>query len=157
MPTSAIQTWSGTILEPFRPFPKTKMDVVEIVAPGALTNYKKGTVFGQVTASRKFAPYDDSLSNGTEVAKCILPYDITVNTDGTLWFATTTGSYPGPNGETKFNIDMYFGGCFLSSDLYNGAGALLSTLNTGADLTNALADFKANFFLTAAGVYEFWF
>jgi hypothetical protein len=164
MPTAAIQTITAGKLEPFMRPELVKTQVVQLVLPSAITFYKRGTLFGQKLVDAevpgnvmKFAPYNNTPADpvdGLESAKCILPYDIVVGTDGKYWYAnsTTVGGAIGPHGEQRTNIDMYFGGCFKSDDLYYGAGHASSGAGTAPDATQlaaALVDLNATIEMTS--------
>lgn len=49
-----------------------------MVAPGTDTLYRAGQVLGKVTASGRYAPYNDGNSDGTEVARAVLEADTMV-------------------------------------------------------------------------------
>lgn len=162
--TSApVITYTGLKLEPFQYPELVKTQVVQLAPPSALTYYKRGTLFSQAnstftgsTSDNKFLPYSNAaVTTGPETARCILPYDIVVNTDGTYWYGNwTTSPPPGPNGEFRQNIDMYFGGCFLSTDLYIGAGTAEDTATApdATELGAAMTDLNASIvmYLSAA-------
>lgn len=146
--TSPVQTWIGGKLEPFMHPELVKTQSVKLKAIGSVTFYKRGTIFSQdQTTPYNFLAYDNSTAGAGDVAACILPYDIVVNTDGTYWFANVVaGGYPGPHGEFRTNIDMYFGGCFRTDDLYVGAGSATAgtaSSPTATQLNAALGDWNA--------------
>jgi hypothetical protein len=123
-----------------------KTQVVQFAPVASITFFKKGTVFSQanvthatVASRNKFVPYSNAaVTTGLETARCILPYDVVVGTDGTYWYGNSTvGSSPGVYGETRKDVDMYFGGCFLTSDLYVGAGHATDGTGTRLDSTNS--------------------
>lgn len=62
---SIVQLFAGD-------FPRVVKPVVIASGSGLLV---KGTVLGKVTASGKYAPYDDTKVDGTEVAKLVLSED----------------------------------------------------------------------------------
>lgn len=147
--TAPTQTFTSGKLEPFM-FPELiKTQVVKLKAIGAVTYYKRGTIFSQdQTTPYNFLAYDNTSAGAGDVAACILPYDIVVNTDGTYWYGNSTvGVYPGPNGVFRKNIDMYFGGCFRTDDLFVGPGhATNGTASspTVTELNAALVDLNAS-------------
>lgn len=49
-----------------------------MTAPGSDTLYRAGQVLGKVTATGRYAPYNDSNSDGTEVARSVLEMDTMV-------------------------------------------------------------------------------
>jgi hypothetical protein len=164
-------------LEPFRHPDIVKTDAVQLIVHGdnTLTYYKRGTVFSQITASKLYAPYDNATSGGKNVASCILEYDTVVykgptSGDQAYWFGNWTTSFPGPHGERLTAVPMYFGGDFLTSDLYIGAGtaedtaARLDATNSNdlVDTLAALADLNATLVMitdiaATPDVYEFRF
>ncbi len=145
-----VVTYTGLKLEPFMHPELVKTQAVRLLAPGATTYYKRGTLFSQTNATHatpnRFTPYSNAGTEGLADARCILPYDIVVNTSGQYWYGNwTTSPPPGPNGEFRTNIDMYFGGCFLTTDLFFGAGTAEDTAATpdATQLGAALVDLNA--------------
>lgn len=151
-------------LEPFRRPDLLKTDVVKLGdhADGTTTYYKRGTVFSQLTpaavgvaAALSFMPYDNAGTDGTQIATCILQYDIVVSKVASVsqryWYGNWTTSYPGPHGEFVDSVPMIFGGEFKTSDLYVGAGTAedtavrLDSTNTYnmVDTLAALVDWNA--------------
>jgi hypothetical protein len=82
----------------------------------------KGTILGEVTASKKYNAYVDANSDGTNVARGILQYSITVDDAGNITMSVDRSF-------TETTTPMWFQGIFLSTDL------------TGLD-ANGLADLQ---------------
>lgn len=155
--TENIFTFGAKQLEPFMYPHLTKIIPVQLtdITNDTLAYYKRGTVFSQITATKKYSPYDNSTAGGRNVASCILVRDTVVykqtGKNQKYWFGSYTTAFPGPHGEFVDNIPMYFGGCFLTSDLYIGAGSAddtatrLDSTNTNdlVDTLAALADLNA--------------
>lgn len=141
-------------LEPFLYPEMAKIIPVQLFnhTDSSVTYYKRGTVFSQLApatsgASLLYAPYDNAGTDGTQVGKCILVFDTVVSgpIDHTpdpdeaqkYWFGSWTTTPFGVNGETMKSVPMYFGGCFLTSDLMVGAG---TAEDTAARLDNTNTD-----------------
>lgn len=66
------------------------------------TTLRKGLVLGRITATGKYAQYDDSASDGTEVAACILADEVNLlDEDGNAQDAHATGVIHGVVDESK--------------------------------------------------------
>lgn len=116
MPTTPQHTFTNLKLEP-----GIAPEIAKTMAI-ALTSgtYARGQVLGQVTATERFAPYDDGTADGRDVAKVILQYACTVDSDNNVSIADEWGS-------TRKTAPAYFHGAFKTEDL------------TGLD-ANAVAD-----------------
>lgn len=79
MPTHAAQ-YTHIRQEPAAPRPPA----AETVVPMTAGTYAKGTVLGLVTATGKYAAYNNANSDGTEVARCILQYACIVDANGNV-------------------------------------------------------------------------
>ena len=66
------------------------------------TTLRKGLVLGEITASGKYAQYDDNASDGTETAACILADEVNVLDDeGTAQDSHSVGVIHGVVDESK--------------------------------------------------------
>ena len=66
------------------------------------TTLRKGLILGKVTATGKYAQYDDLASDGTEVAACILADEVNLlDADGNAQDAHATGVIHGVVDESK--------------------------------------------------------
>lgn len=88
----------------------------------------KGTVLGRITASNLWAAYNDANSNGTEVARLILQYDVATDASGNHFFGAAASS---EFGESVLTVPAFYSGVFANADL------------TGLD-ANGLADLQGN-------------
>lgn len=117
MPTSATWTFSGDCLQPYWPnmaFPR----ISDVPMAPSLT-IAKGTVLGKITATGKYAAYNDALSNGLEVARCIAQYSFTTDASSNI---TIEGEF----GITHLTAPVYWNGPFWIADLtgYDAAAAV---------------------------------
>lgn len=123
MPT-LISTTTPDSLEPAI-FPELARTIAAELAP-SLT-LAKGTVLGKITATGKLAAYNDSLTNGVEVAVAILKFAVVTDSSGNAYFSDS--DVASPINLPHREVPVYIAGCFATADL------------TGYD-ANALADFK---------------
>lgn len=117
--TPLVVTFSGTLM-------KNLWQPLMTIQSNALTGGTPGTVeVAHTTEGRgvggMYGKYDDTLSTGLEVARCLLSKACTVNTYGEIIIGG------GRWDEKSFTADAYFGGYFRTADL------------TGID-ANAVAD-----------------
>lgn len=87
-----------------------------------------------------YKAYANGNSDGSQDARCILPYAVITDAAGYISFsdAATGGDF----GEKTFNIPAYFGGCFKQSDLVGLDANGLADLN-GSVLSGAIANSDA--------------
>ena len=71
-------------------FPPTKIPVVIAAGSGVIV---KHTVLGKISASGKYAPYDNGASDGTETARVILGHDVDATTEDIKSWAWRTGQF----------------------------------------------------------------
>lgn len=118
MPTAATDTYSRDRLVPvIRPEEATKLHVQ--LATGT---YAKGTLLGEVTATPGiYAAYNNANANGTETARCILEYAVTVDGSGNISALTDRGA-------TTKSTPAYRGGTFLTTDLVGLDAAAITDL-----------------------------
>lgn len=92
-----------------------------------------------------FANYNDAASDGTQTARCILQYDVTVNPFGQVTYGQ--GISPDIGGVRGKGIPAFFNGIFRCSDLIgldaNGV-ADLGRLIVGTAYTDAFAQLAVN-------------
>jgi hypothetical protein len=100
-----------------------------VTMKAAVQNLARGTILGQVTATGRYAVYNDALSDGTEVARGILMYDIQVASDGTITISSTSTQSGGDNYQTTLSIPMFTRGTFLCSELTGLDAAALVDLH----------------------------
>lgn len=125
MPTSASITFAGAKLEPYN-YPE-QAQVFPIKLAASLT-LAKGTVLGRVTTGNLWKAYSDAASDGSEVAKAILQYDVVTDASGNHFFGTSAAA---EYGQSYAEVPAYISGNFKISDL------------TGLD-ANGLADLKGS-------------
>jgi hypothetical protein len=131
MPTTAMRTYSNKKLEPFvHPQLAVEVDVALKAADSATYELARGTLLGEVTATGKFVAYDDDgTDDGRRVARGILTYDVSVDTNGKITLSTTAGVSGADQGDQLSEVPMYVSGFFAAADL------------TGLD-ANGLADLQ---------------
>lgn len=111
MPTTASRTYSSLKLEP--------AIAPELAVPDSLPlisgTYSRGQVLGQVTASKRFAPYNDGANDGREVARAVLAYACTVDSNNKVTIGDGTAG--DEQGATQTTCPAYLGGYFRCEDL----------------------------------------
>jgi hypothetical protein len=110
MPTAASDTFNLTTdrLEPLYEPEQAKLTHVKLVNS---VTYNKGQLLGQITASGLWSAYNNANVDGTEVAKRILQYTVTVDASGNHSF--------GPNqwGTAAKSVPAFYKGTFKTSEL----------------------------------------
>jgi len=89
MPSTALYNFTQIKLEPVRNPDLARMISVPLKAS---TTFKRGTILGEITASKLYAPYASGASDGTQVPKLILAYDCITDANGN----PTGVTYPYP-------------------------------------------------------------
>lgn len=108
MPTTAIQQYSGSRLEPY-------MDAedalcIDVQLPASAT-YAAGTVLGELTATQgTYKAYASGNADGSQNPKAILVYAATVDGSGNI-------TLPGEFGATVKAVPVYIAGTFATADL----------------------------------------
>lgn len=137
MPTSAQHTFTCQKLEPYNYPEDAQVQPIKIAASQTLV---KGTVLGRVTASNLWKAYSDAASDGTEVAKAILQYDVVTDASGNHFIG---GQASSEHGNAKSHVPAYISGNFRVADLTgldaNGLADLQGTLIYGDNLSDANA------------------
>lgn len=119
MPTT-LSTFAGAKLEP-KSFPEdARVDAIRL---GVSLTLAKGTVLGKRTSNNLHYAYNDALTDGTNVATCILQYDVVTDANGKHYLGTNAVA-------SEFNLPQmdttaYVAGVFDTDDLtgYNAAAA----------------------------------
>lgn len=118
MPTAPVTIFSNIRVDPY-------MDADDALAfhvTLATGSYAAGTLIAEATASLgTFRAHNSAGADGTEVAKAILPYAVTVDASG-------NHSHGGDIAATTTSVEAYFSGTFLCSEL---VGLLPATLTKG--------------------------
>lgn len=140
MPTTPFDTYTGQGgLMPYMDPETAHMRVVPMVPAGTGVTYAiaKGTVLGEVTASKKFKAYATAAVDGSGVAMLIAQYDCTVDDAGNVTITTDRVF-------TEKGLPAYYCGIFKTTDL------------TGLD-ADAVTDLKARFIsgTLADGIFRF--
>lgn len=125
MPTaSSTDFWgSGTRVVPYRN-PEEAEASVSDVRIAASTTLAAGTILGRVTATGRYAAYNDANTDGTQRAEGVLKYSVVTDASGNITNASEWGL-------TTYT-QMYEQGDFLAADL------------TGLDAA-AVADLEATY------------
>src|SRR5690242_10659608 len=80
--TTVIGTWNPDAVEPQLGLPAPSFTI----KLKASTTYAKGVLLGELTASPgTFAVYADANADGTGVAKCVLPRQVTTDAAGLIY------------------------------------------------------------------------
>jgi hypothetical protein len=126
---TAVLTYTGTKLEPYYPLPRPAEQAVAFVA--SLGLLAKGTVIAEVTASGLWAAYTNTgpPTDGTQIPRAILAYDINVDSNGRITFTTTSGQVGDEFGHTYLSAPAYFTGAFRLEDLTGLDANAISLLN----------------------------
>jgi hypothetical protein len=113
MATSPITTFDCAKISPFI-YPELARTMT--VRLGASLTLAKGTVLGELSATPgTFEDYSNAASDGTEVARAILPYDVKTDADGLITLGdVSTGM---EQGQKYRSIDVWITGYFRTTDL----------------------------------------
>lgn len=106
MPNAATHSYTNLKLEPAIA-PET---AIMHGLPMTSGTYARGQVLGLVTATKRYAPYDDSASDGRNVAKAVAAYAATVDSSNNV-------SVNGEQGITQRTLGAYLDGYFRVEDL----------------------------------------
>jgi hypothetical protein len=111
MPTT-LSTYSQDHLEP-----KTnpELAVLSCVRLGASLTLAKGTLLGKRTSDSKHYAYNDSLTDGTNVATCILRQAVKTDSSGVAFHGNSTDASEINLPHTE--VTVYVGGVFDTDDL----------------------------------------
>ena len=99
-----------------------------------------GTVLGRKASDDKWYAYNDANSDGTQVARAILQYDIATDSSGNAFFGTAAAS---ELGESSLTVPAYITGDFLVSELTGLDAAGLADLFGRLVFGDALNDANA--------------
>lgn len=139
MPTTATTTYSADKLDPIYDPELAKLIHVKLQAS---TTFAKGTVLGEVTATPgTYAPYDDAVATGAQVARVILQYACITDASNNITYGTATGG--GAWGETYLTAPVYYRGSFKTSELpQSGAGSIdaAAVVDLGRLISGTTAD-----------------
>jgi len=140
MPTSASRTYTRQGLVPvYNPEDALEQNV-NIAASATIA---KGTVLGELTATPgTFKAYASGNSDGSQVPKCIMQYDVVADASGNITVGTVAGGTDW--GETFPSVPAYFSGAFRTTDLV-GLDANAVTVLGGHLVSGTLA----------SGIFEF--
>jgi hypothetical protein len=118
MPTTAVQTYSNTRLDPLMD-PLTAFRGIVNVGLKASTTFTKGMVLGEITASPGvYGPYATGAGDGTANAAVILQYDCVTDASNNI---TVMGEWA----VTRKSAPVYTHGTFSLADIVTtGTGAL---------------------------------
>jgi hypothetical protein len=144
-----VTTYSAQRLLPALLNPPFSEDAVPFVA--SLT-VARGTILGQVTASKKYALYASGNSDGTQVAKCIAEYDFNTDTNGNVTFTATSGQLVGDLAQTYTTAPVYIGGTFNTTEL-NVGGVAGSGLGVTAAILTDLGGHMVKGLAASSGTY----
>lgn len=120
MPTT-LSTFNPAKLEP-KEYPECAK--TEAVKLGVSLTLVKGTVLGKRTSDSLHYAYNDGLTDGTNVATCILTHDVVTDASGNHYLGTNAVA-------SEFNLPqkdttVYIAGVFDTDDLtgYNAAAGV---------------------------------
>lgn len=137
MPTSAQHTFTCQKLEPYNYPEQAQKQPIKIAVSQTLV---KGTVLGRVTTTNLWKAYSDAASDGTEVAKAILEFDVATDSSGNHFVA---GQASTEHGNAKSHVSAYISGNFRVADLTgldaNGLADMQGALIFGDNLADANA------------------
>jgi Bacteriophage lambda head decoration protein D len=130
VPTTPTNTFSAVGLEPY--FDPEGAKLYNVKLPNSVT-LLKGTLLGELTASPgTFKTYANANADGSEVAKAILQYDVSVDSSGNHMVGG------GEHGETLKYAPAYFAGTFRTTELVGLDAPALTDL--GRLISGSLAD-----------------
>jgi hypothetical protein len=115
MPTTYTNMFSQQKLEPVCDPDLARQRSVSL-APSQ--NLARGTVLGELSAAPGvYKAYSAAAADGSQVAKLILTYDVTVDANGNITLTQSAGVTGGPFGETVKSCPAYANGAFKTTDL----------------------------------------
>lgn len=110
--TTVVGVWNPDAVEPQLGLPATSFTIK--LAPS--TTYPKGRVLGEITATPgTYGLYVDANTDGTGVAKCVLPRQVTTDANGLIYDGAQASSEE--IGYAQLTAPAFFEGCFKSEDL----------------------------------------
>lgn len=122
----SVMTYVGTKLEPYLDADLAREMAVQLTISA---HYAKGTILALLDATGKYGVYADAGSGGLGIARCILAYDVDVDSAG-LHTLTTSSSQIGTEIGTKMtSVPAFFRGTFRMSDLIGMDLAAVADLN----------------------------
>ena len=127
MSNVAVNTFGNQKLEPYY---AGVPHVLESVKLPASVTYSRGTLLGELTATPgTFSAYAAANSDGSQIPKAILAYDVTTDANGN---ASIAGLAPFGLQAATPSVPAYFNAVFRAEDLkQTGAGAIDANAVTG--------------------------
>lgn len=119
MPTSASLSFSQARLQPGA----SPEHAVPGNVPMVSGTYAKGQLLGRLTSGGKFTTYNSAQSDGSQVARVIAQYDMTVDSSGNVTIGANTEW-----SQTLPTAPVYFSGYFLCEDIPNLTSGAVSDL-----------------------------
>lgn len=137
MPTAATNTYSASRLDPAINPEEAYASIIHVNFAPSLT-LAKGTLLGKITATGKYAAYNDALATGVEVARpLVTQYAVTTDANGKVTNLNTFGVL-------EDSAPVYTGGYFRTEDLtgFDAAGVTdIKAVIIQGDLTTGLIKF----------------
>lgn len=115
MASSATLIFTGQKLEPYMNPDQARTIAVALIPS---TNFAKGTVLGELTATPgTYGPYASGNSDGTQTPKVILAFDCQTDASGNITLSPTGAQVGGPFNEQFLTVEAYYKGAFNVADL----------------------------------------
>ena len=96
--------------------PVTRGEASKAVEMGPNLSWVQGQILGQKTADKKCYPYDNTKSDGTEVAQYIAQRTGHTDANGQVYYGIDTPT-DGPLAMAEPTLDVYYGGTFKVAEL----------------------------------------
>lgn len=137
--TTSIASWNPDAVEPQLGYPAISFTIK--LAPS--TTYPKGRILGELTATPgTYGLYADANADGTGVAKCVLPRQVTTDAAGLIYDGAQASNEE--TGYSQLTAPAFFGGIFKTQDLVGIDAAAVTDLGGKVifgDLTSGYVKF----------------
>jgi hypothetical protein len=98
------------------------------VLSGALTTAITTATAGVAGSNGVYSPYNSGASDGTQLAKCILPFSLSTDATGAITMGNSLGTTGGDNGSTMRGGWAWFKGIFFTQDVPALTSGILTSL-----------------------------
>lgn len=128
--TSTLSSGIGDFLVTFQNYlgSTNVAQMTAAIVDGSLTASVATSTAGVVGSNGTFEAYNSGGSDGTQVAKCILPVACTTDASGNITLGDSGATTGGDEGTTFRSIWAWFGGYFFSADVPALTTGILTSL-----------------------------
>jgi hypothetical protein len=115
MPTAPTTRFTNLKLEPL--YNPTQAAQFNVALPPSVS-YLHGTVLGEIAAEPgTFTAYASANTDGSQLARVVLVYDVSTDANGNVTFTNTEGQVGDEFGGVERAAPVYFAGTFATQDL----------------------------------------